>query len=74
MVGFYCGVYVVMEDYDYYSGLPSVSAYNVPKRQWHSLTEAEIGEIYRKGWSNNMDFARAIEKKLREKNEGVERD
>ena len=38
------------------------------KREWVGLTESEIGEIYRAGWSNNMDFARAIEAKLKEKN------
>jgi len=43
-----------------YSGLPE------PK--WVGLSDAEIGEIYRAGWSNNMSFARALEAKLREKN------
>jgi hypothetical protein len=43
-----------------YSGLPE------PK--WVGLSDAEIGEIYRAGWSNNMDFARALEAKLKEKN------
>jgi hypothetical protein len=37
-------------------------------REWVPLTEQEIGELYRAGWSNNMDFARAIEAKLKEKN------
>ena len=36
--------------------------------KWVPLTEQEIGELYRAGWSNNMDFARAIEAKLKEKN------
>jgi hypothetical protein len=45
-----------------YSGLPE------PK--WVGLSDAEIGEIYRAGWSNNMDFARALEAKLKEKNNG----
>ena len=40
-----------------------------PQRTWVDLTEAEIGELYRAGWVNNMDFARAIEAKLKEKNE-----
>ena len=31
------------------------------------LTEKEIGEIYRAGWSTNLEFARAIEKKVLEK-------
>jgi hypothetical protein len=39
------------------------------QRTWVNLTEEEIGELYRAGWANNMDFARAIEAKLREKNE-----
>jgi hypothetical protein len=39
-----------------------------PKREWVGLSNAEIGEIYRAGWSNNTDFARALETKLREKN------
>jgi hypothetical protein len=41
----------------------------LPEREWVGLTNAEIGEIYRAGWSNNMDFAQAIEAKLKEKNE-----
>ena len=40
----------------------------IERREWISLTEEEIGEIYRAGWSNNQEFARAIESKLREKN------
>ena len=31
------------------------------------LTEKEIGEIYRAGWRTNLEFARAIEKKVLEK-------
>jgi hypothetical protein len=41
----------------------------VEKREWVNLTSEEIGEIYRVGWANNMELARAIEAKLREKNE-----
>jgi hypothetical protein len=41
-----------------------------PKREWVDLTDKEIGEIFRAGWSNNMDFARAIQAKLKEKNNG----
>jgi hypothetical protein len=41
----------------------------VEKREWVNLTSAEIGEIYRVGWANNMELARAIEAKLKEKNE-----
>ena len=37
-------------------------------KSWENLTEEEIGRIYRAGWGNNMDFARAIEDKLRKKN------
>jgi hypothetical protein len=32
------------------------------------LTEEEIGEIYRAGWKNTMDFAESIQAKLKEKN------
>ena len=39
-------------------------------KEWVGLMDAEIGEIFRAGWSNNMDFARALEAKLREKNNG----
>lgn len=39
-----------------------------PKREWVDLTDKEIGEIFRAGWSNNMDFARAIIAKSKEKN------
>ena len=39
-----------------------------PQRTWVGLTDAEIGEIYRIGWANNMELARAIEAKLKEKN------
>ena len=40
----------------------------VVKQEWTNLTDEEIGEIYRAGWSSNQEFARAIEAKLREKN------
>jgi len=39
------------------------------KRTWVNLTHKEIGEIYRAGWANNMDYAEAIQKALKEKNE-----
>jgi hypothetical protein len=39
------------------------------KRPWVDLTHKEIGEIYRAGWANNMDYAEAIQKALKEKNE-----
>jgi len=39
-----------------------------PQRPWVGLTDEEIGKLYRDGWSNNMEFARAIEAKLKEKN------
>jgi hypothetical protein len=38
------------------------------KREWVNLTSEEIGEIYRVGWAANMELARAIEAKLKEKN------
>lgn len=38
------------------------------KKEWVGLTDEEIGGIHRAGWSTNMDFARAIEAKLKEKN------
>ena len=43
--------------------------YHFEKRTWVNLTNEEIGEIYRVGWANNMELARAIEAKLKEKNE-----
>ena len=43
--------------------------YHFEKRPWVNLTSEEIGEIYRIGWANNMELARAIEAKLKEKNE-----
>jgi hypothetical protein len=43
--------------------------YQAMPRPWVNLTNAEIGEIYRVGWANNMELARAIEAKLKEKNE-----
>jgi len=42
-----------------------------PQRAWVGLTSEEIGEIYRVGWANNMELARAIEAKLKEKNVGT---
>lgn len=41
----------------------------VVKREWTNLTDEEIGRIYKAGWSNNQEFARAIEAKLKEKNQ-----
>ena len=43
--------------------------YHFEKSTWVNLTSEEIGEIYRVGWANNMELARAIEAKLKEKNE-----
>ena len=37
-------------------------------KEWVGLSDTEIGEIFRAGWSNNMDFARALEARLKEKN------
>jgi hypothetical protein len=38
------------------------------EKEWVGLSDAEIGEIFRAGWSNNMSFARALEARLKEKN------
>ena len=43
-------------------------AASIRPRKWVKLTETEIGELYRMGWKNNMDFARAIEFALEKKN------
>ena len=40
------------------------------EKEWVGLSDAEIGEIFIAGWSNNMSFARALETKLRSKNNG----
>ena len=40
-----------------------------PRHTWIPLTEQEIGELYRAGFSNNTDFARAVEARLKEKND-----
>jgi hypothetical protein len=41
----------------------------LPKnKEWVSLTESEIGELYRQGWANNVDFATGISNLLKEKN------
>ena len=39
------------------------------QRTWVPLTNEEIGELYRAGFSNNTDFARAVEARLKEKND-----
>jgi hypothetical protein len=44
------------------------SGHDIIERPWTGLTDAEIGEIYRVGWANNMELARAIEAKLKELN------
>ena len=49
----------------YSEGLAAVA---LDQRKWVKLTEEEIGELYRMGWKNNMDFARAIEFALEKKN------
>jgi hypothetical protein len=52
------------------ANLPKIPLYTTPpQRTWVNLTSEEIGEIYRVGWANNMELARAIEAKLKEKNE-----
>jgi len=44
------------------------AAQALEKRKWTELTDAEIGDLYRAGWSTNKDFARAIEQASKEKN------
>lgn len=39
-----------------------------PQHTWVGLTDAEIGEIYRVGWATNMELVRAVEAKLKSKN------
>ena len=43
--------------------------YALVQSEWTNLTDEEIGRIYKAGWSNNQEFARAIEAKLKEKNQ-----
>ena len=52
------------EKYPHWQEIPLFMA----PRPWEDLTNEEIGEIYRVGWANNMELARAIEAKLKEKN------
>ena len=54
---------------DYMALTEKYVALKAAQRTWVNLTSAEIGEIYRVGWANNMELARAIEAKLKEKNE-----
>ena len=42
------------------------------KKEWVGLTDEEIAEIYRAGWSNGADFARTLEARLKEKNSTTE--
>jgi len=39
-----------------------------PRKEWVGLTDTEVINIYGGEWLNDMDFARAIEAKLKEKN------
>ena len=41
-----------------------------PSKEWVSLTDEEVWEAYEKGMYEDMWFARAIEAKLKEKNNG----
>ncbi len=43
------------------------------KKEWVGLTDEEIAEIYRAGWSNGADFARTLEARLKEKNSTSEK-
>jgi len=42
-------------------------------KEWVGLTDEEIAEIYRAGWSNGADFARTLEARLKEKNSTTEK-
>ncbi len=44
------------------------SKLNPIQHTWVGLTDAEIGEIYRVGWATNMELVRAVEAKLKSKN------
>jgi len=52
----------------YEDGMAAQAKVQQTLKPWVDLTNAEIGEIYRAGWANNMDYAEAIQKALREKN------
>jgi hypothetical protein len=43
------------------------------EKEWVGLTDEEIAEIYRAGWSNGADFARTLEAMLKEKNSTSEK-
>jgi len=43
------------------------------KKEWVGLTDEEIAEIYRAGWSNGADFARTLEARLKDKNSTTEK-
>ena len=52
-----------------------IEAFDAPKREWVGLTNEEILEEYRQSYGDDGDltdvyFARAIESKLKEKNNG----
>lgn len=53
-------------DYDFPPKTPPAA-----QRQWVPLTDKKIGELYRRGWANNTDFARAIEAEVRKENGGA---
>jgi len=58
-----------IEGQPYHYAPKYVAFMDTPHKPWVNLTNEEIGEIYRVGWANNMELARAIEAKLKEKNE-----
>jgi len=60
--------YFVVRPTDPAMVLPVNMALYIHSKKWQDLTDEEIGKLYRDGWSNNMEFARAIEAKLKEKN------
>jgi len=55
------------------STLPGCMCLLTPQRKWVGLTDEEIAEIYRAGWSNGADFARTLEARLKEKNSTTEK-
>jgi len=57
-----------MTDKEYIEFLEKRLKHSPKNKEWVSLTESEIGELYRQGWANNVDFATGISNLLKEKN------
>ena len=55
-----------------YDELPNGTAFYTtpPSREWQSLSKKEVDEIVSYPWGKTEDWVRAIEAKLREKNNG----